>query len=249
MINVGQELGVQSYCFRGFKENSKVCELVKEIGVNAIELCGVHLDFTDESQFDAAISAYQDNGVKIVSIGVQGFSGDAAVEEKNFEFTRRAGAKFMAVDFNPATWQAATASAQAMAERYDVKLGIHNHGGPHWLGNRAMLRQLFAESGPRIGLCLDTAWAIDAREDPVTMVEEFSDRLFGLHIKDLIFDRARTPEDVVVGTGNMDLPKLQAALKKIDFAGYAVLEYEGDVDNPVPALSECVAAVRRDMSG
>jgi hypothetical protein len=47
-----------------------------------------------------------------------------------------------------------------------------------------------------------------------------------------------------VGTGNLDLPQLLKNLEAVNFGGYAVLEYEGDVENPVPALKECVAAVR-----
>jgi hypothetical protein len=32
-------------------------------------------------------------------------------------------------------------------------------------------------------------------------------------------------------------------LKKNGFKGEMILEYEGDVDNPLPALAKCVAAV------
>ena len=60
-----------------------------------------------------------------------------------------------------------------------------------------------------------------------------------------LFDKAREPEDVVVGTGNLDLPKLLNTMKAGDFNGYVVLEYEGDVDNPVPAMTGCVEAVHK----
>jgi sugar phosphate isomerase/epimerase len=110
-----------------------------------------------------------------------------------------------------------------------------------------MLAQVFKNTSDRIGLCLDTAWAMHAHEDPIAMAEQFGDRLYGLHIKDFVFDRAGQHKDVVVGTGNLDLGKLNATLKAVDFDGVAVLEYEGDVSNPVPALSECVAAIRQHM--
>ena len=110
-----------------------------------------------------------------------------------------------------------------------------------------MLNQVFDNTSDRIGLCLDTAWALDAGEDPVAMAEKFGDRLYGVHFKDFTFDTARKHKDVVVGTGNLDLAGLYEVLKKIDFTGYAVLEYEGDVDNPVPALSECVEVIKKTM--
>jgi sugar phosphate isomerase/epimerase len=107
-----------------------------------------------------------------------------------------------------------------------------------------MLRHVFKTTSPRIGLCLDTAWALDSGEDPVKMTREFGGRLYGLHVKDFVFDRAGKPEDVIVGTGNLDLSGLVEACREVDFNGYAVLEYEGDVENPVPAVRKCVEAVR-----
>ena len=50
-----------------------------------------------------------------------------------------------------------------------------------------------------------------------------------------------------IGTGNLDLPKFMGALKKINFTGPLVIEYEGDIENPVPALKECVAALKKTM--
>ncbi len=71
--------------------------------------------------------------------------------------------------------------------------------------------------------------------------------MYGVHVKDFVFDRSGTPTDVVVGEGNLDLGTLQTVLNNGEFDGYIVLEYEGDVDDPVPALKKCVAAVREHM--
>jgi sugar phosphate isomerase/epimerase len=84
---------------------------------------------------------------------------------------------------------------------------------------------------------------LDSGEDPLAVARKFQDRLYGLHIKDFVFDRAGRPKDVIVGTGNLDLEGLAAFLTDIAFDGYLTLEYEGDVDDPVPATKECVDAV------
>jgi len=244
MTNLSRDLGVQSYTFRAFKDNARVAQLVKEAGLRKIELCGAHANFTDPAQFDTVIATYRDAGVDIVSIGVQGFRNDAATEAHFFEFVRRAGCKTMSVTFRLDATPAAFRTAEKLADKYDIHLAIHNHGGRHWLGCAEMLRHIFATTSPRIGLCLDTAWALDSGEDPVKMAEEFAPRLYGVHIKDFVFDSARKPKDVVVGTGNLNLPGLVAVLKKVNFAGFAVLEYEGDVNDPLPAVKKCVAAVR-----
>jgi len=79
------------------------------------------------------------------------------------------------------------------------------------------------------------------------MATRFGDRLYGTHIKDFVFDRARRSEDVIVGTGNLDLPAFVELLEASPTLKFAVLEYEGDVENPVPALKECVTAVRATL--
>ncbi|MFI5356910.1 MAG: sugar phosphate isomerase/epimerase family protein, partial [Opitutales bacterium] len=121
---------------------------------------------------------------------------------------------------------------------------IHNHGGRHWLGNAQMLESVFARTSPRIGLCLDTAWALDAHEDPVALAEKFADRLYGVHLKDFVFDRAGKPADTILGQGNLDLPKFLKLLGGNERTQSVIIEYEGDIENPVPALSECVRQIQ-----
>ena len=244
-MNLATDLGVQSYCFRHFKDNAQVAQLVRECGLDKIELCAVHADFGDESSFDKVIETYRAAGVQIVSIGVQGANGEEDKERKYFEFAKRAGANHMSVHFGAQTFPDCYRVSEKLSQEYGVYVGIHNHGGYHWLGNSEILSRVFSDTNERIGLCIDTAWALDAKQNPVQMAEKFANRLYGAHIKDFIFDRARNPEDVVVGTGNLDLPAFVKLANASPTMKFCVLEYEGDVENPVPALKECVEAVRR----
>jgi len=243
-MNVGEALGVQSYCFRHFKDNAKAASLVKACDLERIELCGVHVDWKDPGSFEGVVGTYRDAGVEIVSLGVNGMAGDEASERNYFEFAKAAGAKFMAVSFALGAVPECLRVAERLAEAYDVRLAIHNHGGRHWLGCAEALDWVFKQTNERVGLCLDTAWAMHSHEDPIGMAERFGERLYGVHIKDFTFDRSGQHEDVVVGTGNLDLGKLFATMAKVGFDGAVVLEYEGDVEDPVPALRKCVKAVR-----
>jgi sugar phosphate isomerase/epimerase len=246
MNNVFQTLAVQSYCFRGFTTNEEVIEQVKKIGLSHIELCGVHADFSKEETFDQVINLYKNAGVKIVSIGVQTMANNPPLEKKYFEFAKRAGAKHISISFDLKAMPDCIPAAMKLADAYDINLGIHNHGGWHWLGNSEMLGHLFKHNSPRLGLCLDTAWMLDSGENPIKVAERFADRLYAVHIKDFVFDRARKPEDVVVGTGNLDLKALVEIIKTKAPAGCCpILEYEGDIANPAPALRQCVEAVHK----
>jgi sugar phosphate isomerase/epimerase len=181
--------------------------------------------------------------VQIVSTGVNSITCDETKDRNVFEFLRVAGVKFMSVNFGIGSIPESFRAAEKLADEFDVKLAIHNHGGRHWLGCADALNWVFKQTSPRIGLNLDTAWALHSHENPLAMVDRFADRLYGVHIKDFTFDNAGNHEDVVVGTGNLDLPALMKKLVDIGFDGFVALEYEGDVENPVPAIKKCVQAV------
>lgn len=243
-----ENLGIQSWCYRNFKDLGSFIAELKKANVAATEICGVQIDFSKPKTFGKAIKQFRDAGVDILSIGVQGMRGNVELETNYFEFLKQSGAKHMSVSFAPDGMWSAFKSAEKLAKKYGVRLGIHNHGGYDWLGNPTMLDYVFKNTGESVGLCLDTAWAIDAKQNPVHMAERFASRLTAVHIKDFVYNRAREPRDVVIGKGNLDLPGLLKTLKKNNFKGVTVIEYEGDAENPVPALKKCVSEYHKALA-
>jgi inosose dehydratase len=240
---IHQTFGVHSYCFRNFS-NSEFAQSALQMGVDNVSLSNVHGKFAEPQGFDEILQIYRDANLQISNIGVVQLTGDAARDRHPFEFMRRAGTKIMAVNFQPATFEEASKLAQSLAEEYDVWCGIHNHGGYHWLGNSEMLRHIFKHSGPRLGLFLDTAWALAALQNPVEMAKQFGERLYGIHLKDFVFDSKGKPHDVVVGEGGLDLPAFVRAVEDAGFWGSCTLEYEAEPENPLPALQKCAEAIR-----
>ncbi len=240
-------IALQSWCFNRFKPLPDFFKQLKSCGVSATELCGVHADFTKPETFPDVIKAFKDAGVTIVAIGVETVYGDRERDIPRFEFCKQAGVKNMSITFAPDLMDNAFAglkNVDALAEEYDIQLGIHNHGGYDWLGNDRILKHIFNRTSPRIGLHMDTAWAIDAKMNPVKWVEDFGPRLVGVHVKDFVYSPKRQPSDVTIGTGILDLPAFVSALKARHFSGPLVIEYEGNFDAPVPALTECVQKLR-----
>jgi sugar phosphate isomerase/epimerase len=187
--------------------------------------------------------------VSIVSIGVQTFTGDEATERLWFECAKAAGAKYISAHFTVATFQEAVPVAARLSDEYGIRLAIHCHGGYMFGGSPDVIGHLMELGGPAIGLCIDTAWCMQIgphRGKPIEWAEQFKDRLYGVHYKDFTFDRSGMWTDVVVGTGNLDMPGFVAKLEEVNFDGFAVIEYEGDVENPVPALTECVRTMREN---
>jgi sugar phosphate isomerase/epimerase len=243
------DLAVQSYCFRTIKDNRQVAACVGACGVDGIELCVAHVDLADERSWDEVIGAYRDAGVRIVSFGVARMGRDADLARRAFAFAAAAGAGHISVDFPVDAVPACYEVAGRLAGEYGVRLGLHNHGGRHWLGHPDVVGQALAAAPERVGLCLDSGWALDSWTDPVAWVERFRQRLYAVHFKDFVYERVRKPVDVVTGEGNLDLGAFCRALAAAGFSGPALVEYEGDPDDPVPAVTRCVQAVRAAVAG
>jgi sugar phosphate isomerase/epimerase len=240
------DFGVQSYCFREFKSNADVAAKVREIGLDKIELCGIHDKFTDVAAFRDVVKIYADAGVSIVSIGVQTFSG-APGERAWFECAAAAGAKHISAHFRLDNFPTAIEQTRKLSDEFGIRVGIHNHGGYQFGGSPDELEHLLALGSPQIGLCIDTAWCMQIgphRGNPVEWAKKYAGKIYGVHFKDFVFDRRAQWTDVVVGTGNLDLPAFLRELEAGGFDGMAVLEYEADPKDPVPALKKCVQAMR-----
>lgn len=238
-------LGIQSYCFRKFLALEELVGALKEAGLSYVEIWPRHIPAdADPAEQDRALGTLRENGITVDSYGVVRFGADEAANRKVLEFCRKAGVRAVSADPDPDALEL----AQRLCDEYDINLAVHNHGRKHRYGRCDQLDKLFAETSPRIGLCLDTAWLLDVGEDPVEAAERYGERLYGVHLKDFVFDEEGRPEDVIVGTGGLDLPAFMAKLRDLNFSGYLSLEYEGDPENPLPKVKECIAAVRKVLA-
>lgn len=242
MIDFTQTLSIQNYCLRYFKAQGipQFCTKLLETGINRIE----YRSPDPNESFADIIKQFSDYGVVIQHTFYPAVAADEAKARPAFEFAKSLGHKSMTVNFNlDNDIFEAIKTAEKLADEYDLNLGIHNHGSYHWLGTKTMLDFIFKNTSPRIGICLDTAWAMDAHLDPVEAVTRYADRLIAVHFKDFTYNRDASHQDVVVGTGNLKLPEFMDALRKIDFQGVPIIEYEGEPEDPNPALIACKKAI------
>ena len=245
-MSAALDYGVQSFCFRNFKDNADVAQKVKEIGLDKIEVCAVHADFNDPAGWKDIVKTYEDAGVSVVSIGVQTFTG-AESDRDFFDCAALAGARHISCHFQIDTYTKAIGQVRAWCREFDIEVGIHCHGGYSFGGQPDVLRHLIALGAPEVGLCIDTAWAMQIGPrpgDPVRWAVDFAGHVHGVHYKDFTFATDGMWTDTVVGQGNLDLKGFVDALETGGFNGMAVIEYEADPEDPVPALKACVEAMR-----
>jgi inosose dehydratase len=127
-----------------------------------------------------------------------------------------------------------------------VPLGYHNHMNTisEHPDNLAMVLD---NSDPKyVKLELDTAHSVAGGGDPAKAIERYHDRLLFLHLKDVVDVPMDSPKVkypfkfVELGGGRVDLPAVFAALHKIKYRGWAVVELDRVPDNS-KTPKECAA--------
>jgi inosose dehydratase len=139
-----------------------------------------------------------------------------------------------------------------------VQVGFHNHMG--FLAERPEeVDWIFEGTDPRYAkLELDVAHCVQGGGDPVKMMTKYSDRLLFMHLKDV---RTVTPSPadagataapknyqfVELGRGRVDFPAIFAAMKKINYHGWAIVELDA-VPDPAQTPKECAEISKKYLA-
>jgi inosose dehydratase len=115
-----------------------------------------------------------------------------------------------------------------------IQLGYHNH--MNTLGERPEeVDQILAATDPRYAkLELDVAHYLQGGGDPAKAIEKYHDRLLWLHLKDVQHtsnsDIHKAYVFVELGEGQVDFRAVFAALHKVNFRGWAIVELDAVPD-------------------
>jgi len=119
-----------------------------------------------------------------------------------------------------------------------VPLGYHNHMNSLGEAPDEVDRIMEATDPRYVKFELDIAHYQQGGGDPVKAIRQYRERLLFLHIKDLespvpasSAEKARPYRFVELGRGKVNLPAVFAALKEIEFRGWAVVELDAVPDN------------------
>lgn len=241
---LGFRMGVQSYCFREFKTLDELIAGVKELGLAHVEIWpNGHLPIeTPPDQIKAAVDKVHQAGITIDACGVVGFNNNEAEARKVFEYARLLGVLAISASPRPD----ALALVDRLAGEYGIPVAIHNHGPEDPIfGSIEQVRTAMLKTSNKIGFCVDMGHFYRAGVDPMLAIDEFANRVYGIHLKDLVPDADGRWKDVIVGEGKIDLKALLSKLLDINFNGYLSLEYESDPKDPIPAMKQCLENIRR----
>ena len=234
--------GFQSYSLRHFSETKELVREAEQLGLPFVEVYDGHLpaDATDEkiSGFKQALDRA---GVEINAFGVEDFSADHEANQRLFQFGQKLGVENLSAYPSKDSFE----SLQRLVAEYDIRIAIHNHGPederwrrPEWI------LEAVQDLDPRIGACVDTGHYLRAGVDPVEAIRMLGSRVWGVHLKD--YDASS--EEQIVGQGRLNLVETFQTLLDVGFKGPLSLEYEADMQNPVPSMREGLAAAAQALS-
>jgi sugar phosphate isomerase/epimerase len=244
--SAGFKLGVASYSLRKFSRTQAI-EMVKQLNTRYISVKEFHLPVNSTPEEIAlGRKEFQDAGLMVLSGGVIQFQKDDAADIRHkFEYAKLAG--FPMITAMPTA--KVLPKLEKMVQEYDIRIALHNHGKSDKNFPRPQ-DALKAIDGmdPRCGLCIDVGHTAEAGADVVESIGMAGSRLLDVHIKDES-DLSNADAQVPVGEGHMPIPAIFRALKKLNYRGGVMLEYEIDENNPMPGMAKSFAYMRGVLAG
>jgi sugar phosphate isomerase/epimerase len=242
----GFKLGVASYSLRQFSRSLAI-KMVKQLGTPYINIKEFHLPYRSTAEELARGRAeFEKAGLKITGGGTISLQkNDEADVRSYFEYAKAAGMPL----FVAAPTAATLPLVEKMAIKYDIKVAIHNHGpeDKHFPTPQSALK-LIRNMDPRMGLCIDIGHTTRTGVDVVEAIAEAGPRLLDMHVKDLR-DLMNKDSQCVVGEGAMPIVAIFKQLKKMNFTGGVMLEYEIDADDPLVGMQRSFSYMRGVLAG
>jgi sugar phosphate isomerase/epimerase len=234
------KLGLASYSMREFTLDQAL-DMARQMGVRHMTFKDVHVPRTDPAEKTRALRAkIEAAGITIMGGGTITIPNDPVQIRKEFEYAKNAGFPLIYTDPEPA----ALDTIEKMVKEYDIRCVIHNHGPEDKRWPRPQDAYAAIKSrDKRLGLCIDVGHTTRTGTDPVAACRECRDRLYDMHVKDLLNTTDRESQ-TEVGRGIIDFPGLFKTLIEIGYQGQVGLEYEINAKNPLPGMIESMAYMR-----
>lgn len=242
----GLKIGIASYSLRKLSREDAIAA-VQSMGTPYINLKSFHLPYElSAKEIAAARAQFTDAGLQIVGGGTVSMKKDDDNDIRSyFEYAKAAGMPLMVIAPIPE----ALPRIEKFVKAYDIKVAIHNHGpeDSHFPAPFNALK-LIRHMDPRVGVCMDIGHTMRTGTDPIQAAADAGDRLLDLHLKDLRDTMAKDSQ-CEIGQGAIPFPAFFRQLQKMNYTGYANLEYEIDEMNPVPGMRRSLAYLRGVLAG
>jgi sugar phosphate isomerase/epimerase len=229
------KLGVATYSLRKFTRPQAI-EMIKKLGVEYVSIKEFHLRYADpREQTVAGAKEFRDAGLTILSGGNIDLKKPSELRNM-FEYAKAAGMPTIVCAPSLATLP----EVEKLCKEFDIRAAIHNHGpeDKHFPSPESVLKAV-KNMDSRMGLCIDIGHTARTGADFVEWMGLAGARLFDIHVKDLMNPREKARQ-VAVGDGELPIVAMFKMLKKLNYKGGVMLEYEIEADNPLPGMMKSI---------
>ncbi|QNF33393.1 sugar phosphate isomerase/epimerase [Adhaeribacter swui] len=233
-----QAPGMEAYTYReSFKKDiPATLDSIKALGITELESSPNPNGLTPE----AFRKMLDERGLTVPAIG----AGYEDLVKDPAEVARKAkvlGAKYVMVAWIPHKKEFTLEDAKKAAADFNqagkvlqeqgVTLCYHNHGYEFQPYQNGTLFDYLAENtDPKyVSFEMDMLWAYHGGQDPVKLLNKYGSRWKLMHLKDLrkgvkgdLTGNTSTENDVVLGTGQLDVPAILLAAKKVGIKHYFI---------------------------
>jgi inosose dehydratase len=228
-------IGMAGYTFLKCSVEQTI-QIMKRININYLSLKDFHMPMNStQEQITAVIDKFKAAGIKVYTVGVVYMKSQEAVDQA-FAYAKMAGVDMIVgapnYEFLP--------YVEKKVKEYNIRLAIHNHGPDNPLyPNATDIWNHIKDLDARIGICIDIGHTERDGQDLSVDIERYAKRIFDVHTKD-VNKAAKEGQTVEMGRGIIDIPKFVTALRKIKYSGKCSLEFEKDVNDPLPGIAESI---------
>jgi sugar phosphate isomerase/epimerase len=236
-------LGMAGYTFKNFNVDALI-EMMKRVRLTNLSVKDFHMPLNStQEQINSVLEKFKAGGINVYTVGVIYMKTRESVDQA-FNYARMAGVKMIvgAPEYELLKY------VEEKIKEYDFRMAIHNHGPDNPLyPNATDIWNHIKDLDPRIGICIDIGHTTRDGQDPSVDIERYQSRIFDIHIKDV--DKAtKEGKTVEIGRGIIDIPKVIATLRKIRYNGKCSLEFEKDMNDPLPGIAESIGYFKGVMA-
>jgi Sugar phosphate isomerases/epimerases len=236
----GLKVGVATYSLRTLPTDAAI-KAAQRVGVRYVSIKDVHLSLkTNPEERRAVTQRFRDAGLTPLSCGTITLQNNEGNPRDAFQYAKDAGIPTIVCSPHPDSMPI----LDRLVKEFDIRIAIHNHGPEDKrFASPYDAWKVVEKFDRRLGLCIDVGHTARAGVDPAEAIRRCRERLYDVHLKDIVRREARTPV-CEVGRGALDIPGILRALLEIGFAHHVGFEYEKDANDPLPGLAESVGYVR-----
>ena len=242
----GLTLGVASYSFREFQRGAMI-RAVKQLGIKYLSVKEMHLLYTlSTAEREKAAQQIKAAGLELTSGGViYLLKEDEADIRSYFQYAKECGMPMIIIGPTMKTLPI----VERFVKEYNIRAAIHNHGpeDKHFPSSRDAVKAI-RNMDPRLGVCIDIGHEVRTGNDLVESVALAGSRLLDFHIKDLKVANQRDSQ-CAVGDGILPIAGMLRQMKKMNYQGTVLLEYEINADDPLPGMQKSFAFMRGVLAG